>query len=339
MHVITGGAGFLGEHLTKRCVAQGNPVRILDINKPAYDSAGVDVVRGDVCDQDVIDRTCVGADVVIHNAALVPLSRSGDRFWKVNVEGTRNVINACKRAGVRKLIFISSSSVFGVPDSDIAITEETPLAPFEAYGKSKAEAESLCHQAKNKLDISIVRPRTILGPSRMGILSLIFDWVKENHRVYILGSGNNRYQMVSAADLVEAIMCIAERPCRGQDFNIGATDFGSLRTDLESFIQNVSSKSKIVSVPAWIARATLPILGSLRLSPFVSYQYHIADRSVYFGMDKAKRLLDFTPEQSNIDMLTRAYRWYVEHKDDSGGGSVHTKKPSAGIFKLLKFIP
>ncbi len=337
--LISGGSGFLGTHLTKRFLADGYDVRILDILPPEKILTGVEFIKGDVRDSNVVSRASVGANVVIHNAALVPLSKSGDAFREVNVQGTEVMLKAAVDAKVNKFIFISSSSVYGVPNNSDPITEETGQHPFEAYGRSKAEAETLCQKAKDALDISIVRPRTILGPGRMGLMSLLFDWVATNHRIYMLGNGNNRYQLVAAEDVAEVAARVARLPCRGQDFNVGADRFGTLREDLEKFCADVGSKSRIVGVPSWLARATLPALGLLGLSPIVSYQYHIADKTVFFSTEKIKNILSFTPQYSNSEMLASAYRWYKDNPTDPFSASIHRKKMNSGILRLLKYVP
>ncbi len=337
--LITGGSGFLGTYLTERFLADGHTVRILDVLPPEKVSTGVEFIRGDVRDSEIVAKASAGANVIVHNAALVPLSKSGDAFRDVNVRGTSVMLKAAIDAKINKFIFVSSSSVYGVPNNSDPITEETAQNPFEAYGISKAEAETLCQNAKDALDVSIIRPRTILGPGRMGLMSLLFDWVETNHRIYILGNGNNRYQLVAAEDVAEAVSLASRLPCRGQDFNVGADRFGTLREDLEQFCRAVGNKSKIVGVPSWLARATLPILGLLRLSPLVSYQYRIADKTVYFSTEKLKTILSFTPKYSNSEMLTRAYRWYKDHPTDPNSASLHRKKMNAGILRLLKYVP
>ncbi|MFA5935810.1 MAG: decaprenyl-phosphate phosphoribosyltransferase [Patescibacteria group bacterium] len=335
---ITGGSGFLGEHLARAFVENGHAVTILDPIAPSKTAAVVEYINGDVRDREAVRRACAGADVVIHNAALVPLTRGGDLFWDVNVNGTKTVLEVAKELCVRKVIFISSSSVYGIPENGAVITEETKLNPFEAYGKSKAAAEEVCQSFKKDLDVSILRPRTILGPGRMGLMSLLFDWVASNQRVYILGKGDNRYQLVAASDLCDAVLRMATQSCKGEDFNIGTPRFGALREDLEEFIKRSGSGSRVTSVPGFLARMTLPILGFLRLSPLVGYQYHIADRSVSFSVDKLQRVLGFMPQKSNAEMLHETYQWYVKHKDEAKSGSAHKTSLKKGALKLLGVV-
>jgi nucleoside-diphosphate-sugar epimerase len=239
-----------------------------------------------------------------------------------------------KAQKARKVIFISSSSVYGVPPTSEALTEDSSFAPFEAYGKSKVAAEDICRAYKGDVDISIIRPRTIVGAGRMGILSLVFGWVGRNRPLMILGGGKNRYQLVSPQDLAEAVYRVSVASCSGEDFNVGTTRFGTLHQDLTEFLQGIGSRSRIHSVPGWFARAVLPILSATRLVPFVKYQYTMADRDVYFSTDKMQRILGWVPTQSNSNMLVEAFTWYQKNPHVQGG-SIHSRGLKAGLLRLL----
>lgn len=337
MYLITGGSGFFGTHLTSHLLSLGKKVRILDIVAPPYFTEA-EYVSGSVTDKEAVSRAMKGVEVVIHNAALVPLSRAGKKFWEVNVFGTRTVLDEAKKVGVRKFIYISSSAVYGVPSAG-AITEETPLLPFDDYGASKAEAEALVQEAKKDLDASIIRPRTIIGTGRMGIVGLLFDWVARSSRVYILGNGENRFQLVSARDMAEAVIAASIRGPRGEDFNIGAEHFGALRRDLEEFIKKVGSASKVTSVSTALGRTILPLAEAMRLTPFVSYQYHIADKSVFFDISKAKKVLEWSPRDSNAELLVGAYNWYIKEGRRTSRSTPHGRPVKEGLIWLLRHLP
>jgi len=339
--LITGGSGFFGLHLCKCMLDAGWEVKILDLvppNDPAVDGR-VAWIRGDIRDPRMCIDACTGADAVIHNAAVVPISRSGTGFLSINVDGTRTVLDACCSTGVSKVVFISSSSVYGIPDQ-VPITEKTPLNAFGDYGKSKAQAETVCNKYKDRLDLTIIRPRTILGTGRLGILQILFEWVKENRRFYVIGKGANRYQLVSAPDLAMACRLALEKPCRGEDFNIGAADFTTLKGDLDGFIAAVGSRTRIFSIPPKLARTTLRILDMLRISPFVDYHYKILNQDVWFDTTKAQKMLGWRASHSNISMLADAYRWYRDHEHELGSqvGTTHRKKVKLGIIKLVKML-
>jgi nucleoside-diphosphate-sugar epimerase len=339
--LITGGSGFFGLHLCRCMLDGGWNVKILDLvapNDPSIDTK-VQYIKGDICKPGDITAACKGASAVIHNAAVVPISRSGAGFLTINVDGTRNVLDACVAAAVPKVIFISSSSVYGIP-YHVPVTEATPLNAFGDYGKSKAVAEAVCASYKDRLDISIIRPRTILGTGRLGIIQILFEWVKENRRFYVIGKGANRYQLVSAPDLANACRLVLEKPCKGEDFNIGAQEFTTLRGDLDGFFKAVGSKTRLLSIPPKLARLTLRILDVLRISPFVDYHYKILNQDIWFDTSKAQKMLGWKSKDSNISMLVDAYHWYIkhEHELDTRAGTTHRRKVKLGVIKFVKWL-
>src|SRR5207253_2198592 len=182
---ISGGAGFLGLHLARRLLAEGHEVRTLDV-VPLDDAElerSVDEQRGDVRDTERTRRLCAGADVVVHAAAALPIQASRASIRSVNVGGTENVLLSARDAGVRRVVFISSTAVYGVPEKH-PIEEGDPLVGVGWYGESKIDAEGLCRVAA--VETTIVRPKTFIGPERLGVFEILFDWIREGRRIYIL---------------------------------------------------------------------------------------------------------------------------------------------------------
>ena len=176
--LVTGGAGYFGTILVDRVVAAGGRARVLDVNAPEARD-GVEIVVGDVRDRAVVEAACEGVDVVLHNVAQVPLARDRELFWSVNVLGTANVLVAARDRGVAKVVHTSTSAVYGIPESN-PVDEASPAKPLEAYGRAKLEAEALCRDAATSgLDVTVVRPRTILGHGRLGIMAILFELVAE----------------------------------------------------------------------------------------------------------------------------------------------------------------
>src|SRR3954467_6933299 len=205
LYAISGGAGFLGLHLARRLLADGHEVRTLDV-VPLDDSElerSVEEHRGDVRDLDAVRRLCADADVVVHAAAALPIQASRDAIRGVNVGGTENVLHAARDAGVGRVLFVSSTAVYGVPEKH-PIEESDPLVGVGWYGESKIDAEALCRVAA--VETTIVRPKTFIGPERLGVFEILFDWIREGRRIYILGDGHNRYQLLAVEDLVDAIV-------------------------------------------------------------------------------------------------------------------------------------
>src|SRR5437870_4080825 len=225
--LITGGSGYFGSLLLRRLLEGGWGCRVFDLNDADDRPASVEFARGDVRDRAALGAACEGIDVVFHNVAQVPLAKDRALFESVNVRGTELLLEAARAAGARKVVHTSSSAVFGAPRAN-PVTEETPPTPGEAYGRAKYEAERLCHVAAGRgMDVTIIRPRTILGHGRLGIFQILFEWIREGANVPVLGRGDNRYQLVHADDLADACILAAGRPGPAI-YNLGTDRFGTM---------------------------------------------------------------------------------------------------------------
>jgi nucleoside-diphosphate-sugar epimerase len=322
--------------LARELLAAGFRVRSLDLHPPDDSQlrGAVDAQIGDVRDRQAVERAVAGCDVVVHNAALVPVTRARRDFFTVNVEGTRIVLGAARRAGVRHAVHISSSAVYGT-SSELPITEDTPAAPVEAYGRSKAEADAVARDfARRGLPLTIMRPRTLVGPGRLGLFELVFDWIRTGSPIFILGSGNNRYQLLAATDFATGCV-LAVRRALGGEFNIGSAEYGTPRQDLQAVIDHARSPSRIHSVPPALARAVLHPLYILRLSPLVPWHYLSQHHPFYFDTARAREVLGFEPSRSNREMLIEAYDWQGSHLGATGA-SAHRRPLRRGVLAVLR---
>jgi nucleoside-diphosphate-sugar epimerase len=190
-HLVTGGSGFLGALIARRLAARGDSVLAVDIWEDATRPPGVEFAHCDVRDREKLAGLMRGCDVVHHNAALVPLTKSGPNFWSVNVDGSRIAAETAAACGVKAFIHMSSSAIFGVP-REVPITQATRPAPAEVYGRSKWAGEQAVAEAcaKGGVPLIVIRPRTILAPSRLGIFQILFEWIREGRNVYVIGSGD-----------------------------------------------------------------------------------------------------------------------------------------------------
>ena len=337
-YAITGGAGFLGLHLSRRLLADGHAVRSLDV-VPLDDSElerDVDELRGDVRDPDRVRELCAGADVVVHAAAALPIRASRAFIRDVNVGGTENVLLAARDAGVRRVIFVSSTAVYGVPDVH-PIPEDAPLVGVGPYGELKIEAERLCRVAA--AETVIVRPKTFIGPERLGVFEILFDWIREGRRIYVLGTGENRYQLLAVDDLVEALVRCADGPVAGETLNVGARNFGTVRSDLQALIDHAGSSSRITPVPARPAEVALRALELARVSPLAEWHYRTAHRDSYVDVAKAMRLLEWEPRLSNREALIATYDWYLANRERLARAGVTHRVPwDQQALRLLKRV-
>ncbi len=337
---ISGGAGFLGLHLARRLLADGVPVRTLDL--APLDDAGlereVDELRGDVRDPLAAARLVRGAEVVVHAAAALPIQASRRSIVSVNVEGTANVLAAALEARVRRVVFISSTAVYGVPERH-PIHETDPLVGVGWYGESKIAGEDVCRDfGARGLETAIIRPKTFVGPERLGVFEILFDWVREGRRIYTLGSGENRYQLLAVEDLVDAVVRAFSAPgVVGEALNVGATEFGTVREDLGALIAHAGSGSRLAPVPVRAAEAALRALELLRLSPLAEWHYRTAHRDSFVATEKAQRLLGWRPRLSNAQTLCETYDWYLANRMAVGAaGTTHRVPWNQQALGLLK---
>jgi nucleoside-diphosphate-sugar epimerase len=341
---ISGGAGFLGLHLARRLLVDGGEVRTLDIaplGEPDLESA-VDEQRGDVRDPAACRRLVEGADVLVHAAAALPILGSRDAIRSVNVGGTATLLSAALESGVRRAILVSSTAVYGVPEKH-PIVEDDPLVGVGHYGESKIEAEEVTREfGRRGLEVVVVRPKTFIGPERLGVFEILFDWIREGRRIYVLGDGSNRYQLLAVEDLVDAIVRTAEAPVAGETVNVGARAFGTVREDLEALIAHAGSRSRVTPIPARPAELVLRGLELARLSPLAEWHYRTAHRDSYVDVSKAERLLGWSPRLSNAEALIQTYDWYLANRgrtvNGAGAGVTHRVAWDQRALGLLKRV-
>jgi nucleoside-diphosphate-sugar epimerase len=339
---VTGGSGYFGSLLVKVLCERGYRVSVFDLNDADDRPPDVSFFRGDIRDPDAIAKACQSVDVVHHNVAQVPLAKDKGLFWSVNVTGAENLLRAAADRKVGKVVLVSSSAVFGVPPKN-PVDDSVAPNPQEPYGKAKLEGEHVAAQfVARGLDVSIVRPRTILGHGRLGIFQILFEWVRTGRPVYVLGRGDNRYQFVHADDLADA--CIRAGELAGSDtFNIGAERFGTMREALENLIRHAGTGSRLRSLPMAPTVRAMELTSMLGLSPLGAYHSLMYGREMFFDLAKAKDKLGYRAKKSNDEMFAESYDWYLAHRSEvlgrAGPASHHRSPVKKGILKLLEYLP
>lgn len=341
---ITGGSGFLGLHLTLGLQAHGHTVRILDIApliEEDFEGEVPEYVRCDVREPDAVRQGLADVDAVIHGAAALPLFKK-EVIFATNVQGTENVLQACDDLGIGRAVHISSTAVYGVPEKH-PIYEDDPMVGVGPYGESKIEAELICQRHRESspdLAISVIRPKTFIGPARLGVFEILFDWVDSGVRIPVIGNGNNRYQLLDVADLVEANrLALTVAPEVANDtFNIGAERFDTVRDDLTVLCDHAGSGARVMGTPAPLVKGVLAVAEAMKLSPLYKWVYGTADKDSFVSIDRAKEKLGWQPQYSNAETLVRAYDWYQENKDKipKGSGVTHRIGWDQGILKIFK---
>jgi len=328
--LVTGGAGFLGSHLLRRLTAEGIPARSLDLVRADDEPAAVDVVQGDLRDEGVLRRALRGVDVVVHAAAALP---SGSDLGSTNVVGSELLALLAAKTGVKRSILISSGVVYGLGRAPLSESDEA--RPIEAYGRSKLRAEHAWLAAAPAP--IVLRPAAFIGPERLGAFGILFRWIQEGRRIYVLGDGSNRYQLLDVEDLVEAVLLAATSAAEGV-VNVGGIVSGTIRDDLEALIAHARTQSRVVGLPARPARAALAVLATARLSPLSTWHRRSADRDFVLDCTRAAHLFGWSPNRSGAEALCAAYDWYVR---DGGTAVVGTTHRSAwrerGLGMLRRF--
>lgn len=336
-HLVTGGSGFLGNLITRRLLAKEETVSVLDVWKDAQHPEAASYIECDIRNEQAVASAMRGIDVVHHNVALVPLTKSGNDFETVNVEGSRIAARQARKAGVSTFVHMSSSALFGAPKCPI--TNDSPLHPIEIYGRAKLAGEQAVREELEGSDtkLIVIRPRTILGEGRLGIFQILFEWISENRNVYVIGSGDILFQFIHAHDLMSFYMLAIETDHPGT-YNVGAAEFGTLRGALEELIDHVGSTSKVKSLPTGLAINSLRALDFLGVSPLAPWHYLTYHKEFYFDVSPLLEL-GWQPQYSNQRMLRESYDWYIENGQkpvENAEASAHRSPVKQGVLSLIK---
>ncbi len=339
-YLVTGGAGFLGINLVRHLLEKGHPVVSLDVADFDYpERTQIAEIRGDIRDRSAVVKAIEHVDVVIHTAAALPLYKAED-IYSTDIDGLRNVLDVAHASGVERVVHISSTAVYGIPDHH-PLYEDDPLHGVGPYGEAKVVAEQICGEYRAKgLCVPIIRPKSFVGPERLGVFALFYDWAKDGRNFPVLGSGNNRYQLLDVEDLCDAIYLAATGDCAvvNDVFNIGAKEFTTLREDYQAVLDYAGHGKRIVTLPAAPMIWTLRFLEALKLSPLYKWVYETVTEDSFVSIDKAERVLGYRPKYSNKDALIRNYRWYVDHESEFSGksGVSHRVPWKQGILGVAK---
>ncbi len=341
--LVTGGSGFLGINLVRFLHAHGvEEIRILDIadfDYPEKGEPGIVFIKGDVRDVPTVEKAVEGCDIVVHTAAALPLYPPED-IRTTEVDGCRNVLNAARKFKLDRMIQISSTAVYGVPKHH-PIVETDPLVGVGPYGQAKIDAENICREAiREGFCVSIIRPKSFVGPERLGVFALFYDWAYTGHGFPMIGSGRNRYQLMDVDDLDEAIWQAMTRPREvvATEFNIGAAEFTTMKEDYQAVLDRAGYGKKIRPMPVGLLVFILRILEKLHLSPLYPWVYETASEDSFVSIEKAQKLLGYAPKYSNKQALVRNYDWYVAHHDEFAhkSGVSHRVPWKQGLLGLAK---
>lgn len=342
--LVTGGSGFLGINLIRWLLAHGvQDVRSLDLEIFEYPEASdkrITAIVGDVRDNAVVTRLLKGCEAVVHCAAALPLC-SEEEIRSTDVDGARVVAEAAKACGCKRFIYISSTAVYGIPDHH-PIFEGDHLEGVGPYGESKIIAEGIVRELdSDAFPVTILRPKSFVGPERLGVFALLYDWAYTGHGFPMIGNGKNRYQLLDVEDLCDAIGLALASPDLSavrDTYNVGAREYATMREDWQAVLTAAGHGKKVRGTPAWLVIPTLKALEALHLSPLYRWVYETAPQDSFVSVDKLCTRLGWAPKFSNQQALLRNYAWYVENLERFRGrsGTTHRVPWKQGLLALIK---
>jgi nucleoside-diphosphate-sugar epimerase len=341
--LVTGGSGFLGINLIRFLLEKGHEIVSIDLLPFDYPDCceRIEAVVGDIRDRAAVARVMRGVHTVVHCAAALPLYSREDIF-STDVEGTRNILDAALAAGAERVIHISSTAVYGVPDHH-PLFENDPLIGVGPYGEAKIAAEGLCVEYRKKgLCVPILRPKSFVGPERLGVFALLYDWARDGKNFPLPGRGDNLYQLLDVADICAVILLAAtlERERVNDVFNIGAKEFDTVRSDFQAVLDRAGRGKHVIPLPETPMKLALALLRVLRLSPVYKWAYGTVSKESFVSIERAQQVLGFAPQFSNRQALIRNYDWYLANLDNfaKSSGVTHRTPWSQGILRLAKIF-
>jgi nucleoside-diphosphate-sugar epimerase len=341
--LVTGGAGFYGINMIRHLLAHGQQAVSIDIAPFDYpERERVRVVTGDIRDLDALRRAMEGVDIVIHAAAALPRHTAED-IYSTDVIGTRNVLMVAQEHGVQRVVHISSTAVYGIPDHH-PLYEVDRLHGVGPYGRAKIDAERVCLEFREGgMTVAILRPKSFVGPARLGVFAMLCDWAYGGYRFPIIGTGDNRYQLLDVDDLCDATWLAATLPAEraNHTFNIGAAEFTTLREDFQAVLDRAGHGKQIIGLrPQAVVVLALQVLEKLGLSPLYEWVYRTMPEDSFVSIEKAQTLLGYAPKYPNKEALVRMYDWYVASLPEFEGtsGVSHRVPWDQGALKLAKAV-
>lgn len=341
-YLVTGGSGFVGTLLVARLLNDGHHVVSIDLLPATQEHPRLTSVIGDIRDRQCLDQLLSGRrpDAVFHCAALLAHgSVTEAALMSNNVEGTAVLADAVAAAGVAKLVYLSSNCLWG-HGFDKPVGEDEPPAPCEPYGVSKLEGERALAAYASQFETVVIRCPTIIDEGRLGLLAILFEFIADDNRVWMVGKGDNRYQFLYANDLIDAMIRAAS--IEGSHvFGIGSDGVPTMAETFQQVIDGAGSHSRLVALPKAPMIAAMKLAHALRVSPLGPYHYRMIASSFVFDTSRIKQVLGWQPTLTNGEMLLKAYRYYHTHRIEIAARtdvSAHRQATNMGAIRLLKMM-
>ena len=319
---ITGGTGFIGSRLALRFLERGDTVKILGLeNTPAESQnaaelirKGAEVIPVSVTNRETLFSSLNNVELVYHLAAAQHEMNVPDQhFWDVNVQGTRNVMEACVENGVQRFIHGSTIGVYGIAGG--RIDENTHCNPENIYGVTKLEGERLALSYRDKLPVVVIRIPEVYGPGDRRLLKL-FKMIQKN-KFFMIGDGQNLHHLIYIDDLIQAFSMAGEKSeAVGEVFLLAGEKPVSTNEMVDTIALNLNAKGAAFRVPfgpAYLAAATMEsLLRPLGIQPPLHRRrMDFFKKSFELSWKKAADVLGYRPEVSFSDGVRETARWYA----------------------------
>ena len=341
--LITGGSGFFGGILKRRLLAEGHTVHNIDLVADPDQHLNLTSTQGDIRNQTLLGRLYEenAFDAVFHCAAqLAHDTIDSNMLWTSNVDGTRNIAEACRDHRVPQLINISTNCLWA-SNLGREVVEDEPPAPIELYGKSKLAAEQILKAYESPtLNIVTIRCPTIIDSGRLGLLAILFEFIQDNRKVWVVGDGGNRYQFIYAQDLATACLLTLDYP-HSDLFHIGSENVCSLGQVYQSVIDAAGTRARVAKLPKAPTIAAMKLAHKLGVSPLGPYHYRMIAEDFIFSTARIREKLGWRPTLTNQQMMIEAYNYYAMQRVEIHARkdvSAHSKAAPMGIIRLLKWI-
>jgi UDP-glucose 4-epimerase len=344
--LITGASGFFGGILKRRLLAEGYACTNIDLVADPDHHPNLTSIQGDIRNLPLLDRLFTEGDftAVFHCAAMLAHDQIDENaLWTSNVDGTRNIAEACRKHDVKKLVFISTNCLWASNLGHEVKEDEIPN-PIELYGQSKLAAEQVLAEYDRDLTVITIRCPTIIDSGRLGLLAILFEFIQDGKKVWVVGDGSNRYQFIYAQDLATA--CLLSLNYDHSDlFHIGSDNVVSLRAVYEAVIRAAAkdkpTRARVAQLPKAPTIAAMKLAHKLKISPLGPYHYRMIAEDFIFDTTRIRERLGWTPTLTNEEMMIEAFRYYANQRAEIHARkdvSAHSKPASMGVIRLLKWI-
>ncbi len=315
---ITGASGFIGTHLVSKLLQQNWEVSVLLHKRPLHEPEKVRVFRGDMRDPSVLKEALQGTDVLFHLAAALGASLISEKeFFRINKEGTENVLRASQEAGIKRIIHFGSAGVLGSVKENEAVGEDYLPHPIDIYDKTKLEGERAALRfARRGMEIVVIRPGWAYGPGDRRTFKLIKAIAKK--QFILVTKGKTRHTPVYIDDLVKGILLCVEKARGGEIYHLAGEEVLSVKDMVSAIAEATQSKIPPFALPLLPVRVAAWKMEKIfylfkREAPLSRGKLGFFIHPKPLSIQKAKEELDYSPQTDFQTGMRKAVSWYRDH--------------------------